>query len=112
MIRIRWRAAATAPSNTQRMVSKSSSGPSGMPRHSTGPAAAAAGKNGGPKRSSPVVKSQSSANADCRCPTTGPSTRTCKSMLGGARSSRGAKVSRMFMPPVNPIRPSTTSIFR
>ena len=102
----------SAPSNVQRSFSKSSSGPSGTPRASTCPAISGLGNHASPRRDSPVVNSQSSAKTSCIWVTTGPRTRKWMSCTGLLGWRRRQCPTRIFMPPVKPMRPSVTRIFR
>ncbi len=112
MIRTEYRAIERAPNSVQRSFSKFSSGPSVTPRANTCPALSVLGNHESPRKASPVVNSQSSVNTSCSWVTTGPCTRKWMSCtgFGGWRWRQGP--TRIFMPPVNPTRPSTTRIFR
>jgi len=110
--RIDERAQAMAPRSARRSFSKSSSGPSEMPRASTGPSGPKAEAHGSPVSNSPVQTAQSSVNAACNWATTGPVMRKWRSWTGWSGSCARQFPSLILMPPVKLTAPSATRILR
>ena len=106
-------AQAQASISTERIFSRSWSGPEVMTRAriSPAPVSSGSGNQPSPSMSSPVAKLQSWAKTSRSCVTTGPSKRKCVSATGDFGFSATRFWSAMFMPPVKPTVPSMTSSF-